>query len=345
MEKTDTKKKHKSPRLPRFDFSSWTKEQKRTFALFAALLCVLLLTASIITFFVVLKGNEKVMVPDVRNMELADALIKLQDRELYPRLSLRFTDNPLDKNTILEQSPEPGSIVKAGRRIKITVSKGAVLDKIENYVGQDLETVKLQLQTLFAASKALVTVREPALYRFDESAAGTILEQKPLPGEQISGPTLLELVVSKGPESLKAQVPAFIGKSLAEAVDAAEASAFIVDFSMRQAKAGEAQGKVVDQKPEADIGAKVSERVKVILTSPAPASDTINGIYLYNLPVYPYPVPVKLEAIRPDGKRILLASLKHPGGDFSLPFSLPVGSSFILSVLEREIARTEAKQP
>lgn len=342
MEKKDTRKKLK---LPRFDFNSWTREQKRTFALFATLLCVLMLTVAIITFFAVLKGNEKVMVPDVRKMELADALLKLQDRELYPRLSLRFTDNPLDKNTILEQTPEPGSIVKAGRRIKLTVSKGAVLEKIENYIGQDLETVKLQLQALFAASKALVTVREPALYRFDESAAGTILEQKPLPGEQISGPTVLELVVSKGPESLKAQVPAFIGKSLAEAINTAETSAFVVDFSMRQAKSGEAQGQVVDQKPEADSGVKVSERIKVVITSPASSPDTINGIYLYKLPVYPYPVPVKLEAIRPDGKRILLASLKHPGGDFSIPFSLPAGSSFLLSVLDREVARTEAKQP
>ena len=283
------------------------------------------------------------MVPDVRNMELADALVKLQDRELYPRVTLRFTDNPQDKNTILEQSPEPGSIVKAGRRVKLTVSKGAVLDKIENYVGKDLEAVKLQLQTLFSASKPLVTVRDPPLYRFDDSAAGTILEQKPLPGEQISGPTVLELVVSKGPESLKDKVPDFSGKSISDAIATAENSPFTVDFSMRAAKAGEPQGMVVDQQPKAGVEAKVADRIKVALSSPPPAAGLANGIYVYNLPQYPYPVPVKLEAIKPAGQRVLIASLKHPGGNFSVPFSLPAGSTFVLSVLDREMARTEVK--
>ena len=137
-----------------------------------------MVAVAIIAFFTVLKGAERVMVPDVRNMELTDALVKLQERELYPRIVLRFTDNPQDKNSVLEQSPIAGSIVKAGRRVKLTVSRGAVLDKIENYVGQDLESVKLHLQSLFSASRPLVTVRDPSMYRFDEAVAGTILEQK-----------------------------------------------------------------------------------------------------------------------------------------------------------------------
>ncbi|HWR10403.1 MAG TPA: PASTA domain-containing protein [Rectinemataceae bacterium] len=340
-------KKEKKPRqkfaLPRFDFASLTREQRRAFALYAATLCVVMAVVVVIAFFAVLKGAEKVMVPDVRDMELADALVKLQDRELYPRLTLRFTNNPLDKNMILEQSPGPGSIVKAGRRIKLTVSKGMVLDKIENYIGQDLEAVKLQLQSLFSSTKTLVTVRDPPVYRFDESAAGTILEQKPLPGEQISGPTVLDLIVSKGPESLKAKVPSFMDLPMAAAIDSAEKSAFIVDFSMRQAKADETQGKVVDQQPKAETEAKVNDRIKVVISSPAPAQGIINGIYVYALPEYPYPVPVKLEAIKPAGQRVLIASLKHPGGNFSVPFSLPEGSSFVLSVQDREIARTEVK--
>ncbi|MHB0896828.1 MAG: PASTA domain-containing protein [Spirochaetales bacterium] len=342
MEKKEKRQKQKAERV-RFDFSSWTREQKKTFGLFAAVLCVALAIVLLIAFSIVLRGPEKVMVPDVRNMELADALVKLQERELYPRLTLRFTDNPQDKNTILEQSPEPGSIVKAGRRIKLTVSKGAVLDKIENYVGKDLEAVKLQLQTLFSASKPLVTVRDPPIYRFDDSAAGTILEQKPLPGEQISGPTVLELVVSKGPESLKDMVPDFSGKSISDAIATAENSPFAVDFSMRAAKAGEPQGKVVDQQPKAGVEAKVTDRIKVALSSPPSTAGLVNGIYVYNLPQYPYPVLVKLEAIKPAGQRVLITSLKHPGGNFSVPFSLPAGSTFVLSVLDREMARTEVK--
>lgn len=340
----ETKEKKQKRALPRFDFASWTKEQKRAFALFALALCAVLLAVAVISFFIVLRGPEKVMMPDVRSMDLADALVKLQERELYPRVTLRFTDNPQDKNTILEQSPEAGSIVKAGRRVKLTVSKGAVLDKIENYVGKDLEAVKLQLQSAFSTTKALITIREPAIYRNDDAPAGTILEQKPLPGEQVSGPTILELIVSLGPESAKAQVPSFVGLSMAEAVAAAEKAPFTVDFSLRQAKQGEAQGQVVEQQPKADAEEKVSARVKVVVSAPAPTPGMVSGLYVHKLQEYPYPVAVKLEAIKPSGQRSLVASLKHPGGNFSVPFSLPEGSTLVLSALDREVSRSEVKK-
>lgn len=330
-------------RPPKFDFSDWTKGQRRTlrYLLLAGILIMLLFALAV--FFLVLRGPEKVMVPAVTGMDLSDALVVLQERELYPRVSLRFTDNPLDKNTILEQSPISGAIVKAGRRIKLTVSKGAVLDKIENYVGQDLEATKLHLQSLFSASRPLVTVREPPTYRFDDSQAGTILEQSPKAGTGISGPTVLELVVSKGPESAKAQVPEFSALDLPGSVALAEKSLFAVDFSMRQAKSGEKQGIVAEQTPEAGTSARISERVKVTLTAPATSQGMITGIYVYNLPAYPYPVPVKLETLRSSGQRNLVASLKHPGGNFSMPFIVPAGSTFVLTVLDKEVARTEAK--
>jgi eukaryotic-like serine/threonine-protein kinase len=327
-----------------FEFKDWTREQKRTFALFAALLCVIFIVVATVGFFAVLKGAEKVMVPDLRGKDLAEALIVLQERELYPRLTLKFTDNPLDRNSVLEQSPGPGSIIKAGRRIKLTVSKGAVLDKIDNYVGKDLETVKLQLQALFASSKAIVNIQDPVSYRFDDAPAGSILEQKPLPGTEISGPTVLELIVSKGPESAKAPAPDFTDKSIREAAALAETSPLVIDFSMRQARKDEPLGKVVDQRPKAGTEIKTTERMQVVLTAPAAAKGIVSGIYKYSLQEYPYPVPLKLEASGPAGQRSLLIACNHPGGPFSLPFSLPSGSTFILTVLDRELARTEVKE-
>ncbi|MCE5256574.1 MAG: PASTA domain-containing protein [Spirochaetaceae bacterium] len=330
------------PETPHFDFSQWTKSQKKTFVWYAVILLIVFALVAVIVFFAVLRGPEKVMVPDVRNMDLADALVVLQEKELYPRLTLRFTDNPQDRNMILEQSPEPGSIVKAGRRIKLTVSKGAVLSAVENYIGQDLEYVKLHLQSLYTTSTALLTIREPSMYLFDEKPAGTILEQKPVAGTEISGPTVIEFVVSKGPESQSAQVPNFIGLSVDDAVSLAQTSPLTVDFSLRQAKSGEKSGLVVEQSPGSDKQAKVTDRIKVVLTS-ALVPGMVSGLYVYKLPEYPYPVSVKVEAIEPSGERKTMATLKHPGGNFSLPFALPAGSTIILSVLDREMSRTEVK--
>lgn len=329
---------------PRMSFKSLTKEQRRLFGLYALGMAFVFLLASVAGFLLVLRGPEKVMVPDLRGMELADALVRMQERELYPRLSLRFTNNPQDKNTILEQEPLPGIIVKAGRRIKLTVSRGAVLDEIENYVGKNIDAVKLELASLFASTQALVTVREPPVYRFDDSDPGTILEQSPAAGEQISGPTVLELVVSKGPESAKEKVPAFLGLSISEAIALMEKSPFTVDFSMRQPKQGEKAGAVVEQQPKAGGTARVKDRLQLVMSVPEAAAGMVHGIFMYTLPEYPYPVPVKLEALKAGGQRQLIASIKHPGGALSIPFSLPEGSTLILFALDREISRTEVKR-
>ncbi len=340
------KNKEKPPKLDKtlMSFKSLTMEQRRLFGLYALGLCLVFLLAALIAFFAILKGPEKVMIPDLRGMELADALLRMQERELYPRLSLRFTNNPQDKNTILEQDPLPGIIVKAGRRIKLTVSKGAVLDEIENYIGKDIDAVKLELLSLFSSSQALVTVREPPVYRFDDAEPGTILEQSPPAGEQISGPTVLELVVSKGPESAKKKVPEFLGLSITEAIAQMEKSAFAVDFSMRQPKQGEKPGTVTEQQPKAGGTAPVKDRIKLVLSVPEASPGMVHGIFMYTLPEYPYPVPVKIEALKSGGQRQLIASMKHPGGSLSIPFSLPEGSTLILSALDKEISRTGVKR-
>jgi hypothetical protein len=65
---------------------------------------------------------------------------------------------------------------------------------------------------------------------------------------------------------------------------------------------------------------------------------------MYTLPEYPYPVPVKIEALKSGGQRQLIASMKHPGGGLSIPFSLPEGSTLILSALDKEISRTGVKR-
>ncbi|MCX7776320.1 MAG: PASTA domain-containing protein [Spirochaetaceae bacterium] len=323
--------------------SEWTREQKRTFVLVTLLMLVLFFIAGLLAFFLVLRGEERTMVPDVRHMELADALVRLQERELYPRLVLRFTDNPQDRNLVLDQSPVPGSIVKAGRRITLTVSKGAVIDKIEDYRGKKIEDVRLQLQAIAATSKGLVTLREPPLYLFDDSPAGTILDQNPKPGTEISGPTVLDLVVSKGPEASRVTMPSLIGLSYRELAAKASALNIVLEFSMRQPKGDEQAGVVVGQSvaPETAIGQY--ERVKITVTSPVERKGYVAGVFEQKLPDAPYAQQTVLEAVLPDSNVQQVYAAKHPGGVFSAPFFLPSGSTLVLKVNNSEVARREIR--
>jgi eukaryotic-like serine/threonine-protein kinase len=285
------------------------------------------------------------MVPDLRGMELATALVKLQEKELYPRLSLRFTDNPLDRGKIVDQSPSAGTIVKAGRRIQVTVSRGAVADKVENFVGQDLNEAKIHLQTLFAGARPLLSVKEPPIYVFDKAPAGTVLEQKPQPETEIAGPTQLELVVSRGPEKAQVRVPDLQGLSIDEALLQVEKTDLVVNFSIRAAGKNERAGAVVSETPAAGSMIPANARVSVTLTYPPVQAGKASGVFKRDLPEYPYPLKVTLESLSPSGDRTPILTVNHPGGPFSAPYVLPEGNVLVLSVLGREVPPREEVGP
>lgn len=323
--------------------SEWTRPQKRNFILFALLMFLVMTLAAVLVFFLALKGEERTMVPDVRRMELSDALVKLQQRELYPRLTLRFTDNPSDRNLVLEQNPLPGSIVKAGRRINLVVSKGAVLDKIENYAGRTIEDLRLYLQSQTTRNKDLISIREPPLYVFDNSPPGTIIDQSPKPGTEISGPTVLDLVVSKGPEAKEIAMPKLVGLTMKEFAAKAASVPFVFDIAMRAAHQSETPGTVVEQSIEADTPKAQNTRVRVTIAAPASRKGYTSGVFEYKLPEYPYAVPVVLDAIYPDGTRSTVYSIRHPGGAYSAPFSVQSGTVLVLMVSGSEVTRKEVR--
>jgi beta-lactam-binding protein with PASTA domain len=320
------------------------REHYRAAAYGLGAIIVLMFVAGLAAFLLSIRGAEQTMVPELRGTELAQALLKLQEKELYPRIALRFTDSPGDKGLIVDQNPRPGSIVKAGRRIQLSVSKGAVADKVENFVGQDLNEVKIHLQNLFASTKPLLAVKEPPIYVFDRSPAGTVLEQKPLPGTELSGLAPLELVVSRGPEKPQVLVPDMKGLAFPEALAQVQKADLVVTFAMRKGAGREKAGIVVAQQPASGALIPSNARLTVTVTEPAPEKGLVAGIYSRELPEYPYPLKVSLESMGPAGERSLLFTVNHPGGLFTAPYILPEGSSLLLSVLDREVPpRVEVK--
>lgn len=320
------------------------REQYRVVSYGLGAVIVLMVAAGIAAFLLSLRGAEQTMVPEVRGMELAQALVKLQEKELYPRVSLRFTDSPGERGLIVDQSPRPGAIVKAGRRIQLSVSKGAVADRVENFVGQDINEVRIHLQNLFASTKPLLMIKEPQVYVYDKSPAGTILEQKPLPETEIAGPTPLELVVSRGPEKPQVRVPDLRALSFADALAQVQNQDLVVTFAMRKAAGKERAGVVVAQQPVAGSLIPANARVTVTVSTPAPEKGMVAGVFSRELPEYPYPLRVSLEALGAAGDRTPIVTVNHPGGLFTAPYVLPVGSSLILSVLGREVPpRTEVR--
>ncbi|MDR0400484.1 MAG: PASTA domain-containing protein [Treponema sp.] len=292
-------------------------------------------------FFIAVRGAEQTMVPDVRGKELTDALLELQMKELYPRISLRYSQSSLDKGQILEQDPQAGAIVKAGRRIRLVVSRGVLINTVEDYRGRDINEVRMDLQAMFTeTSGRAISLKEPLMYEYSNETPGTILQQKPEPGSGVSGPVTLEFVVSRGPENRMITVPRFAGLPLSEALEEIGRTGVDFSFSLQPSMDDEEEELVVYQDPPAESSAPANTPIQLVVNIPPEIPDgEIFGLFSYTVAQNPYPLGLRLEALLPQGERKELINVPYRGGEFTVPYRLPVGTVLILSMLNRELHR------
>jgi beta-lactam-binding protein with PASTA domain len=300
--------------------------------------------AAMMIFFIALRGEEQTLVPDVRNMDLINALLELQVKDLYPRIQLRYSQTADDRGLVLEQDPLPGTIVKAGRRIRLVVSQGLIMNTMENYRGRNIDDARMEIRALFASlPQPLITFKEPFMYEYSSEPAGSILRQRPPPGTPISSPTALELVISRGVRDSQITVPALRGLSTGEALRALRSGKFDFSFSLRPQRDAEKAETVVEQEPEAGAVIPAGQTVFLVAAAPArPSGGSVFGLFTYLLPENPYPLPVRLEALLKNGERRVLAELEYGGGKLTIPYRAPVGATLIFSLLNRELHREEA---
>jgi beta-lactam-binding protein with PASTA domain len=319
------------------------------FTLCCAGVALLSLVIAATVFFLTVRGAEQTLVPEIRDKQLVDALLELQQKELYPRIELRYSGNAADKGRILEQDPDAGTIVKAGRRIRLVVSQGAVVNVVGDYVGREIDDVRLEMQTLFASTtNPLLRLKEPLLYQYSSKPAGTILEQSPASGVSVHSPVELEFVVSRGEEEPVVEMPSLIGLNIAEAVEAIGKSGIRFNFSTRLGEGRANAETVVAQSPDAGVKMPADAVAEITVAAPTEAAlgkNEVFALFSHSLPENPYPLPVVLEVILPDGERKQLASLNHSGGKFSLPYRLPSGSVLVLYMLNREMHRENVQLP
>ncbi len=322
--------------------------QQNTGALVFTVLSTIVVMAAVFcaVFFWVVKSPERVLVPNVVGQNLEDALISMQVKELYPKISLRYSNSASEKGSVLEQNPQPGAIVKAGRRINLVVSKGAIVDRVGDYVGMQLEAVRSQLQAQFAGSAVQqIKLTDTPMYQADEAVAGTILEQDPPADTAVDGPVTVQLVVSSGPANETTIMPWLVGMSLNDALLTWSRYKVIYQFSARLPEEGEQPGTILNQRMSTQLSEDGTvpiytvSRVEIAMPDEV-VNNNVYGIYETSLPNYPYALNVSLDVEPAEGEPYTLVNLRHTGGLLTIPYAVPRYSVLVLSVQGKEIGRT-----
>lgn len=347
------------------------QEAGAAFVWYTVALFVIMGITALAIFLGVNKGYERQVVPDVVGTNLYRAQLILQEKELYPRLQMRYSDVPGQAGQIISQSPKKGAIVKAQSRVTLVVSRGVVFDHVGNYVGTNLDALKNTLDALYAGAEIpSLTIANP-IFKQDAALPGTILEQDPPEGTAITQPIELKFIVSSGPQKMKVEIPDFTGKTVTEVLAAMSQTRLTLDFTQHIASGNEVPGTVVKQvnpSNKKEVGEYAHVQLEFAMpavtedveengevkpdqnglneaeaTEAGLARDTTNyvhGILTTKIPEYPYAVPVKLDVIPQEGSRYGIATFNHVGGTLTIPYAVPHGSVLVLSVLEREVERT-----
>lgn len=292
-------------------------------------------------FFANVKGPEQVLVPNVIGESLEDALLEMQVKELYPKINLRYSNDPSDKGTILEQDPEAGTIVKGYSRVSLVVSRGVVVDSVGDYVGKNLSDVQMSLQTLFAGQLEPLIILGTPKYIPDTSEPGTILEQDPPEGFRISSPVTVQLVVSRGPNYENTRRPYVIGQNVNDLLQTIARSKIVFDITSHTAGEDEKPGTVTSQEKIEDEFVPNYTRVAIEMAMPENSSsdENIFGIFRETLTAYPYPIAMRLEAIPAEGNAYTILNFTHPGGNLTIPYAVPRGTTLVLYVADKVRAK------
>ena len=140
---------------------------------------------------IISKGTEKVDIPNVVGKTRQEAEKALKDAGLVPEI-VEENDEKVEAGIVLSQDPEDGENVNKGSKVKLVVSKGSAIVKVEvpSLVGKNEQEAKALLAE--AGLKANIINDED-----DSKNDGVVLRQSKDAGTQVQEGTTITITVNK----------------------------------------------------------------------------------------------------------------------------------------------------
>ena len=186
--------------------------------LICAVIVVAMVAGAMIFLNVVTKHNQELVVPDFSNMTVAEA----EQVALLAGMRVEVTDSVfvkrMKKGAVRDQNPSPGSKVKEGRRISLTINAlSAKKVTMPNLVGLSMRQALAELQSRGLLPGKLIYVEDMATNNVLRQVRGNRAIE---PGVSIESETVIDLVLGLNSESdANTYVPDLVGKRYMSAVD------------------------------------------------------------------------------------------------------------------------------
>lgn len=187
--------------------------------LWAVVIVVVLIAGSVIFLNVVTQHNRELIVPDFTNMTVAEAEALAADAGMRVEVTDSVFAKRIRKGAVRDQNPAPGSKVKEGRRISLTINAlNAKKVTMPNLIDLSMRQALAELQSRGLVLGKLIYVRDMATNNVFRQLHGN---REIAPGTTVETDTVVDLVVGLNPDTeASTYVPDVLGKRYMSAVDA-----------------------------------------------------------------------------------------------------------------------------
>ena len=220
------------------------------------------------------KATDNVKVPAVTGLDKDEAIKLLKEKKLNGLIVKTVNDDSVEAGKIVEQSPAANSEVKEGTNVELTVSVGKNKTIVPNLSNIDLDKVE---DILSKSNLSLGKVERKYDDKVDENK---IISQSVNFGEEVEKGTKIDIVVSRGKEDKKVEVPDLMGKTEVEAIKILYDSGLAVGKTEKKADNQKA-GTVIWQSYGKGVKVDAETKIDIVISSGKSNSDSVLNLNYY----------------------------------------------------------------
>lgn len=269
-----------------------------------------------VTIHLLIRSDQHVVVPDLTGKDVVYALEILSDLGLNTKVKGTQFDAEIPKNHIINQSPDPGTELKAGRDVRLVLSKGVRWVVFPNLLGMDLSIADLIIEENDLSRRRLSHAFT------DLQPKGTILAQYPVPGTKgVRGDTI-DLLVSGGKRPRLLRMMSLKGMRLDEAIETIEKHHMTVGTIKQVDKPAFSVNTVVSQTPENGYPVLAGSSVELTINRTNPVRPAIQRhnatLFRYRLAMGFLRQKVRVRINRSDAAMDIYDAFVKPGEEIWL---------------------------
>jgi serine/threonine-protein kinase len=228
------------------------------------LIAVLILVLGILLVFDFLimpyyvSGSE-INIPKVIGMNKEEAFRILEDENLSPIIQTTRYDEKYGKDVVIFQKPEANKLVKAGRRVYLTISGGEPLVRVPFLINKTLRDAQITLEHAGLILGDIDSVES----EFDPN---TVVEQQYFQGRELAQGSKVNVKISIGPQSGMVRIPNLIGRSVSEVETTLKSLSVRIGTKTFVRSSEYLPNTVTDQDPPEGTLVKIGDSVNVWIT-------------------------------------------------------------------------------